>query len=98
MAPRFCSTSTGRPAASSATSSCAVVASGEAAGQDPAVEKAAQLALDVPSDRDAVRVSLPSPCQPGLEVLLHEPVKRGALGTATAVHVRRRGAGDGAEA
>jgi hypothetical protein len=73
------------------------VCSREAAGQDPALEVAAQLALDVTRGRRAVGIALAPACQPGLEVQLHQPVERRALGTATAVDARCGGAGRGTE-
>jgi hypothetical protein len=40
---------------------------GRTVGEDPALEKAAQLALDVARNRSTVGIALAPPCQPGLE-------------------------------
>jgi len=63
----------------------AAARAGEAAGEDAALEKAPEFALDVARDRRAVGIALASACQPGLEVLLDEPVERRALGSAATV-------------
>ncbi len=68
------------------------VRAGEATGEDPALEVATQLALDVTGDRYTVGVGFAPRCQPGLEMLLHHSVEHCALGAATAVDERRAGA------
>ena len=75
----------------------AAAGAGEAAGQDPALEIAAQLALDVARDWSTIWIGVPATRQPGLEVLLHQPVERAALGSAAAIDPRRTGTGRGAE-
>jgi hypothetical protein len=61
-------------------------------GEDPALEVATQLALDVTRDRHTVGVGFAPRRQPGLEVLLHQSVEHRALGVATAVDERGAGA------
>jgi hypothetical protein len=58
---------------------------GEAAGEDPALEIAAQLAFNVGRDRIAVGIGFAPEREPGLQVLLYEAVECGALGVAKAV-------------
>jgi hypothetical protein len=75
----------------------AATGAGKATGQDPALEVGSELALDVARDQRSVGIALAPTCQPGLEVLLHQPVESGALGTAAAIDPRRAGTGRGCE-
>ena len=75
----------------------ATAGAGETAGQDPALEISAQLALDVARNRGSVGIAFAPACQPGLGVLRYEPVERRVFGTTSAMGPRRTGTGYGKE-